>query len=132
MKRLLMIFLLLAVAGYAQDTDAQKQVALGEAFTVKIGEQVAIKDTKLKITFIAVPEDSRCPEDVECVWAGNAKLKFKLKTKEKIKIALNTTLPSKEAEFQGFKIKLLKLAPNRKTNQPQSADLYEATLMVTN
>lgn len=132
MKRLLMAFLLLAFTGYGQETDTQRQVPLGEAFHIKIGEQVAVKDTKLKITFVAVPEDSRCPEDVVCAWAGNAKLKFKLKAKEKTKVAFNTTLPSKEAEFQGFKIKLLGLAPNRRTNQPVPADAYEATLIVTN
>jgi hypothetical protein len=132
MKRLLMVFLLLAVAGYAQETATQKQVALGKAFTVKIGAQVTVKDTNLKIAFIAVPEDSRCPEDVVCAWAGNAKLKFKLKTKEETMITLETISQSREAEFRGYKIKLIKLTPNRRTDQPPPANLYEATLIVTN
>ncbi len=76
MKRMTISFLLLLLplllaSGHAQSTGEVKEVALGEEFTVKVGQQVKIKDTKIKLTFLAVPQDSRCPSDVACVWAGN-------------------------------------------------------------
>ncbi len=132
MKRLLIAFLLLAFTGFGQETATPREVALGEAFHIRIGEQVAIKDTKLKITFIAVPEDTRCPEDVFCGTAGNAKLKFKLKAKESAKIKINLYSLPRETEFRGFKIQLTGLAPNRKYGQPIPPEAYDATLIVTN
>ncbi len=132
MKRLLIAVLLLVSTAYTQETATPRQVALGEEFTIRIGEQVAVIDTKLKITFIAVPEDSRCPEDVVCGWAGNAKLKFKLKAKEKTKLAFNTISVARESEFHGYKIRFIGLTPNRKYGHPIPPEAYEARLIVTN
>lgn len=33
----------------------------------------------VKITFLEVLEDSRCPKDVDCVWAGQAKINIRIK-----------------------------------------------------
>jgi hypothetical protein len=40
--------------------------------TLKVGETVFVDDGALKVTLLAVTEDSRCPKDVMCVWAGQA------------------------------------------------------------
>jgi hypothetical protein len=132
MKRLLPVLLLLAFTGYAQDSDAPREVALGEAFHIKIGEKVAIKDTNLKITFIVVLEDTRCPEDVFCGVAGNAKLKFKVKASETAKIKINLYSLPRETVFRGYKIQLTGLSPNRRFGQPIPPESYEATMIVTN
>src|ERR1044072_5018140 len=124
MKRLLIAFLLLAFTGFAQETETPREVVLGEAFHIRIGEQVRVKDTKLKITFIAVPEDTRCPEDVVCGVAGNAKLKFKLKAKESSKVKINLYSLPRETEFRGFKIQLTGLTPNRRYGQPIPPEAY--------
>ena len=49
-----------------------------ETLTLKVGQQKTAKMSGLKIKFLGVTEDSRCPTDVQCVWAGNAKLKFRI------------------------------------------------------
>ena len=36
------------------------------------GETVKIASEGITITFVEVMEDSRCPSDVQCVWAGRA------------------------------------------------------------
>src|SRR6185312_15051394 len=55
-------------------------VRLGREFKLKAGRQVTVKGTKLRIRFVAVENDSRCPSDVTCVWAGNAAVQFQLGT----------------------------------------------------
>jgi len=46
------------------------------AIKVPLGETVDLGD--VSITFEKVVEDSRCPEGVQCVWAGNAKIQVKV------------------------------------------------------
>lgn len=50
-------------------------------FKVKLGECQNIDG--IKITFLEVLEDSRCPKDVDCIWAGEAKIKISIKEKGK-------------------------------------------------
>ena len=57
----------------------QTQVArLSREFKLKAGKQVMLKGTRLRIKFAAVENDSRCPSDVTCVWAGNAAVQLQL------------------------------------------------------
>ena len=132
MRRALLLLLLLAATAYGQNPDPSKEVATGEEFTVKIGEQVLVKDTNLTVRFLRVAEDSRCPVDVTCVWAGNARLEFELRvSKKKHALAsLNTTLNPKETHFKKFRVRLLKLNPGRKQGVPANPADYEATLIV--
>lgn len=46
--------------------------ALSQAFDLKVGETVNVGDDGLTVEFVELMEDSRCPSDVTCVWAGRA------------------------------------------------------------
>ncbi len=76
MKRapiVLLIISALLVAGCGTGT-----IAPGEEFSLKIGESAAVRGEDLEITFLEVLEDSRCPKNVECVWAGRARSLVKI------------------------------------------------------
>lgn len=45
---------------------------IGEEFTLRIGETASIKGEQLRIQFLEISEDSRCPRNVTCVWEGRA------------------------------------------------------------
>ncbi len=42
----------------------------GEEFSLHIGESIVIAGEDLRIKFVKMSEDSRCPKDVTCVWEG--------------------------------------------------------------
>ena len=70
------IFILpLAACG---STPAKVYVDLGEEFSLSIGQTATIKGQALQITFEDVIEDSRCPSDVTCIWAGRVSCIIKL------------------------------------------------------
>lgn len=46
--------------------------------TIERGSQRLISAGKFTVKFIEVVEDSRCPPDVQCIWAGNAKVKLSI------------------------------------------------------
>jgi len=49
---------------------------LNVPFTLKIKQTTAIDTQNLKITFLNITEDSRCPSDVQCVWEDQAKVQI--------------------------------------------------------
>jgi hypothetical protein len=46
--------------------------------TLERGETKTVSKGKLSIRFVEVVEDSRCPVNTQCIWAGNAKVKIKV------------------------------------------------------
>ena len=41
-----------------------------EPFLIQVGESLTVGSIDLRFAFIEVSEDSRCPSDVVCIWAG--------------------------------------------------------------
>jgi hypothetical protein len=129
---LLVIVPLLLLSGRAQETVSPTEVVLGEEFTLKVGQQIRVRNTKLKLTFLSVPQDSRCPASVVCAWAGNAQLNLEVKKKKNVSdISLNTLLDPKIVTYKGFKLRLVKLSPYPATPGAINPGDYEATLVIT-
>jgi hypothetical protein len=133
MKFLFLFLLFLSWTWQRQTAEPVKEVSLDEEFTIKFGQPVEVKDANLRITFTAVEEDSRCPVDVVCVWAGNAKLNLEVKGSKKkfVSAPVNTTSEPREIVFKGYKVKLLGVSPQRKAGTPVLPADYQATLVVS-
>ena len=133
MKVMSAVFLLLFTY-LIQDPGAVRSVPLDQEFQIKFGEQVLIEGTKFRLTFVNVANDSRCPRDVVCAWAGNAEVKLDLKKKPKqntTSVVLNTTMNPRDTEFRGFTIRLVTLKPDRVSTTTINPADYEATLVVS-
>lgn len=48
---------------------------------LKQGESIKIAKTNITAKYLTITEDSRCPEDVTCVWQGLAKVELELSRK---------------------------------------------------
>lgn len=133
MKPVMLFFFLAMMIGFGRDPIDVNEVPLNQEFDLKAGQEVIIKGTKLKVKFPEVLEDSRCPEDVQCVWQGNGKLNLELrKSNRKTAVAtVNTGLEPKQASFKKFTVRLVKLSPNPRSNVKIEPDQYVATLIVT-
>lgn len=128
---LLFIF---AVAVAAHPVSRANSPQLNRNFDLQVGQSVKIEGTRLRVSFVSVAEDSRCPQNVECVWAGNAKVVLKLgghnlpPSKE---VSLNTGLNPKHISYQRYDIKLVAVKPPRKTPIEIPKSDYVITLIVT-
>jgi hypothetical protein len=58
----------LLLAGCANTADVKAR--LGEEIPLHVGQSVVVTGEDVKIRFVEVSEDSRCPKDVTCVWEG--------------------------------------------------------------
>ena len=130
--KLTILSFLLALVFWVEPCE-KKGVALNQEFDLKVGQVATVEGTGLKIGFASVREDSRCPEDVTCVWAGNAKVAISLK-KGKSKLAsveLNTGINPKQHSYMGYEVRLVALHPNPKSKTTLDKKSYVATLIVS-
>jgi hypothetical protein len=47
---------------------------LGSQFELKINQTTAIESDNIKVKLLNVMNDSRCPSDVQCIWAGQVSI----------------------------------------------------------
>ena len=133
----LVVFACCGVLGANPHSNSALQaVRPGREFKLKVGRQVTVKGTKLRIRFVAVENDSRCPSDVTCVWAGNAAVQIQLGIGRGSKtVTLNTSKSPSfvgEDEYHGYKVKLVELGPYPRSDRKIARRDYTATLLVSN
>lgn len=124
------ILILLLVLSFGSIHSAQART--DRYVKLQVNEQKKVSGTQLTVKFVSVLDDSRCPEDANCIWAGNAKIQIKLKKSKGAwkTFELNSNLTEKTVEFAGYKIKLTDLDPKPRTNIRINRHGYTATLSV--
>ena len=122
--------LLLACAGQAGGAG---QVAAGREFKLKAGQMAAVRGERVRVRFVSVTEDSRCPVGVVCVWAGNAKVSVVVEKSggARAAVELNTGVEPKAASAAGYEIRLVGLSPHPRVEERIDPKQYVATLVVT-
>ncbi|HKP71362.1 MAG TPA: hypothetical protein VJT82_00395 [Pyrinomonadaceae bacterium] len=138
MEILTLCFVSLLLAGAqvvgGANADVNANACASQTIDVRVGREINVPGQRLKIKFVAVREDSRCPVGVTCVWAGNARVALKL-TKARMRavdLELNTaTTEPQEGDALGYQVRLAKLVPHPVNNQKLNPRDYVATLAVT-
>jgi len=106
---------------------------LGEEFSLSLGQTAAIKGQDLQITFEDVIEDSRCPSDVTCIWAGRASCIIKLvEVSSQYRMVLTEPGLTDELTSQTYRQYQLsfRLRPYPVAGQPIPRDDYRLQLIV--
>jgi hypothetical protein len=80
--------------GPSPSTGPQEAQA-GDTILLATGEALTVGGYALR--FVDVVEDSRCPEDVTCVWGGRAKARFAISGPDEEAVTRVLTLPYPEA-----------------------------------
>jgi hypothetical protein len=99
-----------------------------ETVRVQINKEKKFPKAKLSVRFVELVEDSRCPTDTQCVWAGNAKIKIRVTMNGRTHdLSLDTNGPHQAATAEGYSIKLLSLTPAPRSNIRVDRNGYVAT-----
>ncbi len=95
--------------------------------SLKEGETQFFKEYEMNITFSGITEDSRCPTDVNCVWAGVGVAEIGLMGTytRPFSISLATSDFANKGyqnttKFNGYTIKLINLSPYPTEQKPSS------------
>lgn len=114
----------LVVPAFAQTT---------EKLNLRPGQQSTAKRSKLKVKFIGVTEDSRCPTGANCIWAGRAVLKISVTSKQagtKV-IEIDTSKGPQGDQFDGWAISLESLTPHPKAGSALNPKAYRVKVTIT-
>lgn len=108
------------------------QVQTDRQFDLMAYQEAVVEGTSLRIRFNTVSNESRCPSDVQCVWAGNAIVILSLTSSgnQSGSATLNTTLDPKFTDYAGYRIALVGLKPYPRSGSKIPTADYVATLEV--
>lgn len=104
----------------------------GAEFSLSMGKTATVTGTPYRITFNRVTEDSRCPVDVTCVWAGDAKIELTIaRTSAPADVrVISLTPPNSEVTVGDLRIRFVSLAPAARQSEPPASRAYIAQLVV--
>ncbi len=128
------LFILVIAAFLAAGYGVSAQAGPPKSLSLRIGKSRKLEHGKISIKFIEVVEDSRCPQGVDCIWAGNAKIKLKVggRGRKSEIIELNTNVGQRSIDFAGRTVKFEALQPYPKSDKKTPAAEYLAVLSVSN
>ena len=108
-------------------------VGLGEVFTIGVGDSARIAGEDMTVTFNEVIGDSRCPQNVTCVWEGVASSNVTIVYRgENHSIVLNQPGLTEQAEHNFMNYTLThSLHPYPREGEEISPNDYRLTLTIT-
>jgi hypothetical protein len=106
---------------------ACRESPVDEEFTLAPGESVVVSDSGPKLTFEEVVEDSRCPMDAICVWAGQVVIDVSIGNGSP---ARHSMRPDESVLWGRFEVRLVRVLPYPKSDAPIEPSDYRATFRV--
>jgi hypothetical protein len=130
---ILAAFCLLSATACALSSPAGPTPGLNEAFTLAPEETASIRGTSLRLRFVNVSGDSRCPADAICIQGGDAIVHIRvLRGPGDAEYRLHTGDASRgRVEHGDLKIELVELQPYPFSSRTIQPDEYRATLKVS-
>jgi hypothetical protein len=106
---------------------------LGGEFTLAPGETASIDNASIRVAFLRVSGDSRCPADAICILGGDALVHVRADGDgSAAEYELHTGDSSRAAvTHRGFRIELVNLQPYPFSSRPIQPGEYRATLRVS-
>jgi hypothetical protein len=128
----LLIVLLTGFSSCNQDPQSLTgNLVMGDTLLIRYHQTLTNGTDGISVLLDSVLNDSRCPTDVVCIWAGNAEARFVIKRGvEETKFNLNTTLRPRDTTINGYKITLLDLLPYPVSKHQIAPEEYYAHISV--
>lgn len=108
------------------------QVREAESFTLAPGEEAEFPAADLRIRFLGVATDSRCPVDVECVWEGDAEVVLETiqgtTGRSWVLHTAGSPWGSRRVELEGWELALVGLEPSPRSDRAIERERYRAVL----
>jgi hypothetical protein len=106
-------------------------LSVGDTFSLAVGERATIAELNLWLRFSHVADDSRCPSQAQCVWAGDAAVVLELAplVGDSKLDTLHTTLDPQSIAVSNAALRLVRLDPYPTTPGSIPANAYRVTLV---
>ena len=128
-------FGILGQESFAQSSGhVSKEANLDSEFLLQFNQSLELKSENMKITFLNVTSDSRCPSDVTCVWQGKADIDVNLQKDDQnitVSLPIGGDSNQKKAVFNQYLIQLVDLSPYPVSTKNIQYDEYAAKINIT-
>lgn len=130
MRTVLFALCLLCATACDENSPTGPTVPLDERFTLAPGEVAVVEDTDLRVQFLRVSGDSRCPADAVCIQGGDAIVHIlAIDGDGSAEYQLHTGDASlASATHHGVRIELVELQPYPFSSRTIAPEEYRATL----
>jgi hypothetical protein len=117
-----------------QGPGAPQQAQVGDTIRLSPGGTARIGTSDVVVAFRRVEEDSRCPIDAVCVWAGDAAVLVELTTDRRTwsPATLHSFAEPKEVEYGSYVLRLVEVAPPNVSTKRTRPEEYVIALEVKN
>lgn len=125
--RLILAALSIAVVSCTSSPSEPVQAAAAEGFNVRFGQTVTVAGTPISFTEI---NESRCPKEVVCVWAGDAAVTLESGT-EQVVLHTNPQAGSPSEKLGNVTLTLTEVRPEPVGSTPPKKSEYAATIRIS-
>ncbi|MEO5874561.1 MAG: hypothetical protein ABIS86_05705 [Streptosporangiaceae bacterium] len=123
------VVLVVGILAGCGGTKGAGAVALGTDVTLAPGQSIRLARDGVKIKFVGVTGDSRCPRGVSCVWEGDATVTLSDAGKTSYQLHTNAGAV-RMVMISGHEVRLVRLSPQPRAGSPIQQRDYRATLRI--
>lgn len=127
------MLVLVCLAGSCASAPGQSPLPAEHRLELAPGGGEHIPGSDLRVVFVAVTEDSRCPVGVNCVWAGDAAVAIRIESRgaDSSTYTLHTNEQfAREVSHGDWRIRLDSLVPQPTADGPPRREDYRLTLVI--
>ena len=131
MRRLVLLLCLLAVTACEESTPLGPTVSRAERFVLAPGETAVLQGTGIRVEFVTVLGDSRCPANVVCIQLGEASVQLRVYDNGLVTAyEIRTGSPERaSAQHRDLRIEMLDLQPYPFSSRRIQPSDYRATFI---
>lgn len=117
------------------EPETSQKYNLDTQIKLAINQNLLIESEGLKVKFLKVTEDSRCPSDVTCIWAGQVGVLVNVSQNGKdlgdINLVLGPDKELAEKKINGYLIRLVKVDPYPISTKKIEPSDYKITVIIS-
>jgi hypothetical protein len=104
-----------------------------ETVELRLGQEKLLRSAGVRVRLVEIEEDSRCPQGVECIWAGNVRVALLVRGPGRTsrRAALNTASEPRELKLGGRTFIISKVSPAKIIDRDIKPRDYRITLKLS-
>jgi hypothetical protein len=125
----LLLLIVTLVACRSAGAPSPHVASLNQEIQLAPREQAVFAQPRLNVEFVRVVEDSRCPSDATCVWAGEVKVQLSTRL-DTAEAQQHEIVAGQHATVGEFRLVVVQVQPERISTREISPEEYRVTLRV--
>jgi hypothetical protein len=129
MSLMISMMLCLGACGPSSSDSPPAPLELAVEGSLRAGASTGVKGESIQVTFVEVTEDSRCPKDTTCAWAGEVKTTLAARIGSE-PVVQREVLEGRSMIVEPYRITVTRVLPDPLSTQKTAPGDYRISLIV--